>query len=250
MDNSQTIGYQAKYESFDPLPFPQIITSEDEEYKAIYMSSNDLLEGEKVIHSSISPQRTVEVYKLLNRPQSYKSFRNKLYASVELRMTDSTYNLSNIVFHDKIHTNKDYYYVFRFLNEHGNLGYESPIVHARMIEDGGYKYTIFQDLLAEDLEEDVFINPAISFKKLIQFVPNIQHIVLDTADVDFSDTAFNQLSNINVGDSSVEDSLWDKIFKVRLTSKKTGKKIDLNLKFNQLEEGPSSSATGPLLGEG
>jgi len=30
-----------------------------------------------------------------------------------------------------------------------------------------------------------------------------------------------------------EDRIWDKTFKIRLTSKKTGKKIDFNLTFNK-----------------
>ena len=59
----------------------------------------------------------------------------------------------------------------------------------------------------------------------------MQQSALDTDDVDFEGKAIDQIDHIKVG--SAEDLLWGKTFKIRLTSKKTNKQIDLNITYNQ-----------------
>ena len=66
-------------------------------------------------------------------------------------------------------------------------------------------------------------------------MPNLKQLMLNTSKIDFNDHAANQLENLGVG-TAVDDSLWSKVFKIRLTSKKTSKKADLNLTFNLTEE--------------
>ena len=58
---------------------------------------------------------------------------------------------------------------------------------------------------------------------------------MDTSEVDYDDVASSQISNITLAAGS-EDSIWGKTFKIRLTSKKTGKKIDLNVTYNLKEQ--------------
>ena len=68
----------------------------------------------------------------------------------------------------------------------------------------------------------------------MHILPNPAQLFFNTENIDFSQTAESQLSNLKVGSKST--SVFDNTFKVRLTSKKTGKKIDLNLTFNLNEE--------------
>ena len=67
-------------------------------------------------------------------------------------------------------------------------------------------------------------------------MPNSSHTQLITEDADFAANSYTQLENVNIGNTDLEDPIWGKTFKLRLTSKKTGKKIDLNITYN-LENG-------------
>ena len=52
--------------------------------------------------------------------------------------------------------------------------------------------------------------------------------------VDFTQPAHTQMATVrrDIGSPLLEDTIWGETFKFRLTSKKTGRKIDLNIKYN------------------
>ena len=52
----------------------------------------------------------------------------------------------------------------------------------------------------------------------------------DESNIDYQDFTQNQISNLIVGLS--EQKIWNKKFKIRLTSKKTSKKLDLNVSYD------------------
>ena len=143
-----------------------------------------------------------------------------------------TTQVSSVCFYEeKIKTNTTYYYVLRFLNEHRIPGETSPVIAARLVDDGGYKYLQAESMTVSELDEgSLYENPSIVCKKIFQILPNINQIQLDTQNADFTKEAHTQMQNVHIGTN--EDRLWDKSFKIRLTSKKTGKKVDLNVTFN------------------
>ena len=51
-----------------------------------------------------------------------------------------------------------------------------------------------------------------------------------TSALDYTESAASQISDLAIG--TADELIWDKTFKIRLTSKKTGKKIDLNITYN------------------
>jgi hypothetical protein len=240
IDNSQEIGFLIKKETHEPsAPFPIVITRADEEYKTNYLASKNLSDSSGIEQESASPQVTLQVYRMPSKPTSYADFDPFLYKTLSLKIEGTENYMSSHIFYDKIRTNEKYYYVFRLLNAHQEPGPPSPIIEAELVDDGGYKYSIFTDLFPQDLKEEVFSNPSIPFKKLVQIVPHINQLQFNVDNVDFNDTAANQLANVSLGSTALEQSIFSDEyprFKIRLTSKKTGKKIDLNLRFNLSDE--------------
>ena len=229
LDASQTIGYNVTYETFVEEEYPTVITAEDEILKEDYLNANDMTESNNITIESRSQARYLEVYRLSEMPTTYTDFDQNLTSTIDLILEDSIYTLSNAIFYDKINTNQKYYYVFRVLNENMIAGQLSEIYEAELINDGGYKYGMFDLLFAEDLEIDNFTNPSETFKKLVQLQPNMSQITFQDENVDYSETAESQLQLMALGVS--EETIWDKTFKIRLTSKKTGRKIDLNVTY-------------------
>jgi|3_EtaG_2_1085321.scaffolds.fasta_scaffold00984_5 hypothetical protein len=234
LDASQTIGYEAYYEAFVEQLYPKTISSADLALKEEYLNAKNLLDEDDLFETSISQQRYIEVYRVGEKPSSFEDFDGNIIRTIDLKLKDSRYTLSNSIFYDMIRTNQKYYYIFRVLNENMMGGHLSEIYEAELINDGGYTYSNFEVLFEEDLQEEKFINPSLSFKKLIQLQPNIAQINLNADDVDYDAPASDQLINMSLGDA--DELIWDKTFKIRLTSKKTGRKMDLNVTYKYERE--------------
>ena len=230
LDDSQTIGFVLNYEFFVKNSFPYSMTAEEAQLKTNYQNANDFTPGEEITKDSVSKARYVEVYRMDTKPTAVSDFSDHVYERIDLRLpnTKDVDNIANFV--DKIRTNHAYYYLFRVLNEHNIPSHISEIYETTLVNDGGYKYATFNTLFEEDLKEDAFTEPSKFFKKLIHLKPNTSHLAFDSSDVDFAETASSQISDLIVGNA--DDTLWGKTFKIRMTSKKTGKKIDLNITYN------------------
>jgi hypothetical protein len=229
LDNSQTIGYKINYETFIKQGYPATISSADDALKVEYLNSRDMIDGDNVVLESRSQQRYVQVYRLSEMPTSFTSFDANLISTIDLKLANSVFTLSNTIMYDKINTNQKYYYLFRILNENLMPGQLSEIYEAELVNDGGYTYGMFDLLFESDLETDDFTNPSIVFKKLIQLQPNVSQVTLNDENVDYDGIASDELINMTLG--ATDDPIWDKTFKIRLTSKKTGRKIDLNVTY-------------------
>ena len=221
-DDSQRIGFNFYYDSFNQLPYPSVITETEEQIKEAYLNGKDIAADTKITEKSVSRQANVEIYRLSERPNSLQDFDQNIRASLGFTQTTETYI-------DQIATNQKYYYFFRVVNEQGTPGITSEIYEVELINDGGYKFALFNVILDSELEEQKPTTVSKSCKKIFQLKPNISQIQLNTEDVDFEQSAASQLSNVTIG--TAEDLIWDKTFKVRLTSRKTSKKIDVNITY-------------------
>jgi hypothetical protein len=69
----------------------------------------------------------------------------------------------------------------------------------------------------------------------MNIIPNIRHLKLNTGDLDLSKNSVDEIGSVELGDQTSIEQFWDQKFKIRLTSKKTGRKLDVNIKFVKKE---------------
>lgn len=176
-----------------------------------------------------------DIYRLEEEPTSMADFEGNLLQSVEA-LTDSqgTY-LSSIMYSDYIKHNTDYYYLIRALTYRGNPGLSSPIYKIRLIEDADEVILNMTTVSVSPKELITFEN---NMRKYLQIIPNKSQVLVDSRNLNYNiePSQPSNLDKLKLGSAINEDSLWDygtdhKYFKIRLESKKTGKKIDLNIKF-------------------
>jgi len=231
-NDSNTIGFKLIKEAFAERDMPEPFDGVDLAYINNYRNSYDLLPSEKISKNAKAPVTYLEAYRLIEKPLSYDSFSQNLLKKYSLSMLNEYGTLAHTNCENQILTNQKYYFTFRSLTNHQHAGQFSEIYECELINDGGYKYANFKTLFRSDLTPSEITTTNKSFKKLIQLIPNSSHMQLITDDVDFSEPASSQLENLHIGDPNLVDPIWGKTFKIRLTSKKTGKKIDLNITYN------------------
>lgn len=244
-DNSQKIGFYINMESYIEKPYPESMNSQEEALKLKYLASNNLLSNENIpmtTNESRSRPRYVEIYRLSQKPKSIEDFDNNIVAVKDLMIKGNThetklYNTKTVIspscfYDEKITTNHKFYYAFRYLNENAIPGQWSTIQEIELVDDGGYKYLKADVIPVSALrDENEIINnyPFTQFKNIFTLLPNISNYKINDSAVDYERAATTQVTNIDFGTGNSD--IWNKTFKVRLTSKKTGKKIDLNVTY-------------------
>ena len=239
IDNNNKLGFQINQESFIKRPYPEIIHSTDLKNKLDYFKTKEIEPYNMVDIISESPARYIEMYRIKKKPNSFADFKDSLVATVDLRIKNEVYNFKNKIISDQVVPNTVYYYIFRFLNENGVPGPLSQIIQSELVNDGGYSYALFDTIDTSEFNPNQVATNSVVLKKLMQIDPNINQLYFNDQEVNYQDFAQNQISNLQVG--IADKPIWDKKFKIRLTSKKTSKKLDLNISYNTIERNLSKN---------
>ena len=247
-DNSQKIGFHLRAETFtkNVHKYPSVFTAENfmaTRYLDSFSKTSELM----IDQQSKSKPSKMMVYRLSSKPNSIEDFSNALVATKDLVISNisnalqSTTVTANCFYEEAIATNHKFYYIFRIMNENNMPGPWSNVYVSELIDDGGYKYSLFNTINIKDLSETIsYDQPSIPVKKIFKLKPNLSQITFDLSNVDFEDSAESQVSELAIGNAT-NDLIWNKKYKIRLTSKKTGRKIDLNVTYKLREEIDGSS---------
>ena len=237
LDQSNRLAFYCKYDTFsqNAVTYPTALNTRDTNNKTAYLTGNDFLEVSEQTQESVSRPRFIEVYRTTTKPTSYDDFSGNLRTTIDLKQENSDIPTDHL-FVERVRDNTIYYYVFRSLNENGVAGQFSPVFESELINDGGYVYGRFQQHSEDDLAVTNTKDPLSVVKKLFNIVPNMQHLVLDSSNVDLDNPAVSEIDNVSLGSSNLTDPLFtdaNRYFKIRLTSKKTGRKLDINIGFKK-----------------
>lgn len=189
-----------------------------------------------VVTSGKTSAGTYEVYRIDFPPTSYSDFEDSLLLTVE---SDVFYmnglQSKNVMFDDYIKHQKKYYYCFRTLTHNGNPSELSRVYVVEMYEDADETFLSF-DLY--EPPEPKYFQKAIHMRKYLQIIPNPEHVAPNEEElINEYDTAYDALSNgaLVLGNTD-QEYLWQyknkrNYIKLRLESKNSGRKMDINLYF-------------------
>jgi len=180
---------------------------------------------DKLRYKSDDAPFAFEVYRSLDAPKGYRDFEGQKIAEV------TTGNIATSgAFKDTIVVNTKYYYTFRSKDIHGNISNPTPVFLAEMRKDGGSPFLNVEVYDMGEHEENKNQKPSKKMRRYVQVLPTVSQGLLNVSDSKLlSVTTVKGVKNVVLG--VADERLWGKKFRVRFTSKKTGRKIDLDMNF-------------------
>jgi hypothetical protein len=173
----------------------------------------------KIDFRSDDPVDAYEVYRLSSPPTSYVSFAGTGRTIDPVRGVPGA-------FEDTLVPNVKYYYCARSIDVHGNRSNPTHIYEIEIVDNNGQIF-IKQGVFNYEHPKEDFTK---SGRRFVYIEPTFAQTLLHpTTDVG-SPSVTNPPNSSILGNPDVQ-KVWNKKFKVRLTSKKTGRKVDLNLTF-------------------
>ena len=140
-------------------------------------------------------------------------------------LTHSRTSTAAAIFKDSVLPNQKYYYLFRALTEHGLPSPPTEILEVEIIEDSDESYVNVNPVHLMPEKQYTYGK---QMRRFMQIVPNRLQTDIN---YNLTDTNSNSADNVTPVMGVLTENLWDKKFKIRLTSKHTGKKIDINIVF-------------------
>jgi len=210
-----------------------ITFSEDEADDAAQIAFNQRRLDDKITFKTDDFNTSFQIYRLDTPPNQYEDFANNLYTTATTDNNDPTSNIQagSVPILISQQTNKKYYYIFRAVDYHGGLSNPSPVFEIELYNDGGAGYPIIRHYEFGKISPKTPVKTA---RKMIQIVPRITQAYVNEAAsglVNADGSPSNVLGNTGIVLGIEDESLFGKKFKIRLTSKSTGKKLDINVDF-------------------
>ena len=213
---------------------PIIIRPEDEVTYAKMRRAQKVMSDDPIRFKSDDPvgqEGFFEIYRLEEHPQSYTDFEGNLLASPAINPGIGGMEklvASSAAFRDTVDSNKKYYYTFRMVDAHGHVSNPTGVHEIEFINDEG---SIYMRKRMVDFAPAEPKHPSKPMRRLIQIMPALEQSLLN---LELSDGTAFDVKN---------PELWGRKFKFRICSKKTGKKIDLNVDFTSSMEKRSEPQT-------
>lgn len=189
---------------------PVLISESDRQY-FVKVRHKQRPDNKEILFQSVSDISFVQIFRTLQRPKTYKDFSNSLYSTVSFNNNLAT------SFLETLQQNTKYYYTFRSVDVHGNISNPSDIFEVKIINNDGAIYPI---ITPYNFEQNQKMNMEKSFKKYLTIDPAIvqQQLVID------------ENGNPQLG---IDNGFWNQGFKIRVTSKESGKAFDININFTK-----------------
>ena len=186
-----------------------------------------------ILYENDDLSTTFELFRLTEQPTTWEKFNQGHRQVIEASSEQTGFEkISSTAYVDTIFPNTPYYYMFRATDIHGHTSYPSEIYEIVLQDVDGAVFPRVRTVgLLGDNDRKTQTK---KLRRFLQIKPQVSQVVLNLADESLADLSGETAPIGHTLPMGVEDvSLWGKTFKVRLTSKKTGKKVDLNINFKK-----------------
>jgi hypothetical protein len=205
--------------------------------------------GEPLLFSADDRIVSYDIFRLDHKPTSYKDFKAGYRGQVFTVIENKNYEhicstkASSATFVDlSIRPNIKYYYTFRSSDLHGNFSNPTSIFEIELIETNGimtpvvevYRFPFEKINQHENFRRYLFISPS-GEQSLIDndTSEKIEGLQARVNSENFtSESIFEAITSVEPELGEVEEKVWKQKFKIRITSKSTGRKVDFNIKFD------------------
>jgi hypothetical protein len=242
--NVELIPYKGVFTEFlinlsgnsgDIEEMPVIITDADADFYKKYREARGLDEDAPIRFANDDASGRFEIYRTDVAPKSYEDFRTSLYAIA------GAVDVASASIKSGVQTNKKYYYTFRAIDQHDNRSNPSPVYQVEIVENDGMMFflsSVYQFPTMEDKTTHTR-----TFQRFLKINPNMIQSLVNMENTFHGgglDPSAYSLPNGEVYLGKAEHGVWEKNFKLRVTSKHTGRKFDINLtcktQYNKQEE--------------
>ena len=216
---------------------PKIIFTEDRGLLDDVALSQDKLPGEKLVFKSDDSQGTFELLRLKKLPENLFLSDISKEPTLDIYHIKSFGKIKNDSILMDIRPNKDYYFIARFIDIHGKPSNPTDVYKIRMIHQEGTAPYLTLKLInvGENIKKqyDEKFSATRNMQKYVLVQPNF---ILSSLKAPQTILDENGLGKGSALDSKAVQALGDvagKKFKIRITSKQTGRKMDVNLTVKQ-----------------
>ena len=182
---------------------------------------------DKILFGGDDPLNAVQIFREEKPLSEYKDVNNSTTLFIDSAFSEESSAASYV---DTIKPNKDYYYFFRAIDIHAKISNPTAVYKVRMISDVNTAPYLKVELF--NLKKPEKLMDSKTFQKYLVLEPSSEQNIVEYTDLD---TDVNNLAlgnyqtqDIKLGPSGVS-SVFGKKYKLRITSKQTGKKIDVNI---------------------
>ncbi len=197
---------------------------------------NDIIASQEL--NSATPQvfyraddhpTSFEIYRTTTKPKTYKDFAGFLLASVSTDVfKDTPQKATSAAYDDMLQPNTKYYYMIRSRDIHNKLSYPTHVHQIEVIKNSGIVY-MSHEICHLDFKKTK--NKKSGINKFIKISPASEQLDIKP---EMLRLTYDEMSRLNLG--TADETLWTRKFKMRVTSKSTGRRAEIDFRFTHKHE--------------
>ena len=217
------------------LMHPVSIEDSDEQQHDLMRKALQIPKGEPILYKGDDPVIAYQIYRTTSKPKKYEDFSQKLIKTVDTIKEGTS-------FRDTPQPNTKYYYIIRAIDRHFHFSNPSAIYEVELIADSTQNIGALSEISGltavkpvvkiVELKTEIAKSLFKPMRKYLRILPVMEQAMISETEMPFSAYEDKKIK-LGLTDNPLfgAHGAEGRKFKIRLTSKKSGKKIDVNVDF-------------------